>query len=56
MAYISPLTYYTDIARGSIGDGSYFSLIVSMLAILGFGILFFVLAVFWHKRTLSKRF
>ncbi len=56
LAYFSPLTYYTDIVRGSVGDVSHFSLTVSLLAILGFGILFFVLAILWHKRNMSKIF
>jgi ABC-2 type transport system permease protein len=56
LAYISPLTYYTDIARGSVGDVSHFGLAVDLLVLLGFGILFFILAIVWHKKNLSKRF
>ena len=56
LSYISPLTYYTDIVRTSVGDTSYFGVVIDMLIILGFGILFFILAILWHKKNLSKRF
>jgi len=56
LAYISPLTYYTDIVRGSVGDVRHFGLGVDLLMLLGFGILFFVLAIVWHKKNVSKRF
>jgi len=41
ISYISPLTYYPDLARGSAGNASHFSLTVDILALFGFGVLFF---------------
>jgi len=56
ISYISPLTYYTDLARYSIGGTNNFSPIVDLLALFGFSILFFISAVIWHKKSLTKRF
>ena len=56
ISYISPLTYYTDLARYSIGGTNNFSPIVDLLALLGFSILFFIIAIRWHKKSLTKRF
>lgn len=56
ISYISPLTYYTDLARYSIGGTNNFSPIIDLLALLGFSILFFIIAVGWHKKSLAKRF
>jgi len=55
ISYISPLTYYTDLARYTIG-GNYFSPAIDLLVLLGFNILFFAIAVKWHKKNLAKRF
>lgn len=56
ISYISPLTYYTDLARYSISGASNFSPAVDLLALLGFSILFFTIAIGWHKKSLTKRF
>lgn len=56
ISYISPLTYYTDLARYSVEGTNYFRPAVDLLSLLGFSILFFVMAVKWHKKSLSKRF
>ncbi len=56
ISYISPLTYYTDLARFSVGGTNYFNPAVSLLVLLGFGILFFFFAVKWHQKSLDKRF
>ncbi len=56
LSYISPLTYYTDIARTAISGAGNFILPYDFVALVGFGILFFVMAILWHTRTISKRF
>lgn len=56
ISYISPLTYYTDLARHSISGVSNFGPIVDLLVLIGFSILFFTIAIVWHKKSLTKRF
>ena len=56
ISFISPLTYYTDIARYSIEGSSYFSPILDLLILSGFTTLFFAVAIIWHKKSLTKRF
>ena len=56
ISYISPLTYYTDLARYSVEGTNYFSPVVDLLALLGFGVLFFIVAIRWHKKSLARRF
>jgi ABC-2 type transport system permease protein len=56
ISYISPLTYYTDLARHSISGVSNFDPIVDLLVLIGFSILFFTIAIVWHKKSLTKRF
>ena len=56
ISYISPLTYYTDLARYSVEGTNYFSPVVDLLALLGFSVLFFIVAIRWHKKSLAKRF
>jgi ABC-2 type transport system permease protein len=55
VSYISPLTYFTDIARYATGHGSYLPLYVDFLAIIVFTIIFWIVAVKLHNRTLPKR-
>jgi len=56
ISYISPLTYYTDLARHSISGTSNFSPIIDLLVLIGFSILFFTVAIVWHKKSLTRRF
>ena len=56
LSFISPLTYYTDLARYSIQRESYFSPLLNLAVIVGFAVLFYTLAVLWHKKSLNKRF
>jgi ABC-2 type transport system permease protein len=56
ISYISPLTYYTDLARYSVEGTCYFNPTIDLLALFGFSILFFTVAVRLHKKGLSKRF
>jgi len=56
ISFISPLTYYTDIARYSVEGISYFSPVLNLLVLSGFTALFFAVAIIWHKKSLAKRF
>ncbi|MBN2062818.1 MAG: ABC transporter permease [Deltaproteobacteria bacterium] len=55
IGFISPLTYFTDIARYATGHGSFLPLYVDFLAIIAFTVVFWVIAVRFHKRTLPMR-
>jgi ABC-2 type transport system permease protein len=55
IAYISPLTYFTDIARGSIQGQSHLPVFVDLLALLGFTALFLTVAMKMHQRTMPRR-
>jgi len=55
ISFISPLTYFTDIARYATGHGSYMPLYVDFLAIIAFTFVFWVVAVKLHNRTLPLR-
>ena len=55
ISYISPLTYFTDIARNSIQGQSHLPLFVDFLALLGFTVLFLVVAMKMHQRTMPRR-
>lgn len=56
LAYFSPLTYYTDLARYSVEGASYFPPYINLIVLLAFTILLFSISVIWHNRSLSKRF
>ena len=56
ISYISPLTYYIDLARYSVEGTNNFSPGIDLLALLGFSILFFNIAIRWHKKSLAIRF
>jgi len=49
IAYISPLTYFTDIARRCIQGQSYLPVALDFLALAGFAVLFLVLAMKLHQ-------
>jgi len=55
ISFISPLTYFTDIARYSTGHQSYVPLYVDFLAIIVFTVVLWTVAVALHNRTLPKR-
>jgi len=55
IAYISPLTYFTDIARSSIQGQSHLPVIIDLLALLGFTALFLTVAMKMHQKTMPKR-
>lgn len=55
IAYISPLTYFTDIARHSMQSQGHLPVYVDLLALLAFTLLFLVTSVTLHQRTMPKR-
>ena len=55
ITYISPLTYFTDLTRYATGGENYFPVAADLLAIVGFTVVAWVVAVKLHNRTLPKR-
>jgi ABC-2 type transport system permease protein len=55
ISYVSPLTYFTDIARRCIQGQGYLPMAVDLLALLAFAILLLAVAVRFHRRTMPKR-
>ncbi len=54
LAPISPLSYCVDLIRAGYGEPTYFSMYVSVAAVLAFSAGFFALAVFFHSRGRRK--
>jgi len=52
---LSPLTYFTDIARVSFGMSTFLPLYLDFIALAGFSIVFLVLAIKLHERALLGR-
>lgn len=55
IALISPLTYFTDLARYATGGESYYSVTVNLLVMAAFTVVFWTVAVILHNRTLPRR-
>lgn len=55
ISFISPLTYFTDIARYATGHDSYLPLYLDFLAVIAFTFVFWVVAVKLHNKTLPLR-
>jgi len=55
IAYISPLTYFTDIARSCIQGGGHLPLALDFAALTAFTALFLVVAMKLHQRTMPRR-
>ncbi|MFH0847208.1 MAG: ABC transporter permease [Chloroflexota bacterium] len=55
IAYISPLTYFTDLARYAFGGRNYFSVGTDLIVLIAFTIVAWVIAVKIHNRTLPMR-
>lgn len=55
ITYISPLTYFTDIARYSMGGRNYFAIGLDFLALAAFTAAAWIIAVKIHNRTLPMR-
>ena len=55
IAFVSPLTYFTDVARHCLQESGYLPMAVDLAALLGFSILFLVLAMKLHQMTMPRR-
>jgi len=55
LSSISPLTYFTDLARNSIQGRSYYPVELDLVVLLIFAIVFLVAAIKIHERTMPKR-
>jgi ABC-2 type transport system permease protein len=55
IAEISPLTYFTDLARYAIQGTSYFPIALDILALIAFTIAFLFVAIKIHEHTILKR-
>jgi len=55
IAYVSPLTYFTDIARNSIQGQGHLPVAIDFLALLGFTAVFLVVAMKLHQKTMPRR-
>jgi len=55
ISFVSPLTYFTDIARQCIKNRGYFSLGFDFLMLVAFTILFLLFAMIIHQITMPKR-
>jgi ABC-2 type transport system permease protein len=55
IAAVSPLTYFTDLARYSIQGTSYYPIAVDILALIAFMLGFLFVAIKIHEHTILKR-
>ena len=55
VASFSPLTYFTDLANYCVQGVTYYSVLVDCLALTGFILLFLVVAIKVHERTMPQR-
>jgi len=55
IAYISPLTYFTDIARSCIQGRGHLPLAIDFTVLIAFTALFLVVAMKMHRRTMPRR-
>ncbi|MBI4676275.1 MAG: ABC transporter permease [Elusimicrobia bacterium] len=55
IAFVSPLTYFTDLARHSLQASGHLPVGIDLAALVAFSILFLVLAMKLHQRTMPRR-
>ncbi len=55
IAFVSPLTYFTDLTRHSLQANGYLPIGVDLVVLLAFSALFLVLAMKLHQRTMPRR-
>ena len=55
ISLISPLTYFTDLTRYAMGGTSYHSALINLSVIIIFTVVFWIVAVTLHNRTLPRR-
>jgi len=56
IAFISPLTYFTDLMRYSLQNTHYFPIALDLAVLVGFAALAALTALWFHHRSLPKRF
>jgi ABC-2 type transport system permease protein len=56
LSSISPLTYFTDLARHSIQGSSHYPVELDLIALAIFAVFFLVIAIKIHECTMPKRF
>jgi ABC-2 type transport system permease protein len=52
---VSPLTYFTDLARYSVQGHSYYPIELDLLVLMAFAMIFLIVAINIHERTMQKR-
>ncbi len=55
IASISPLTYFTDLVNYCTQGTSYYSVFVDFIALIGFTLIFLIVAIKIHEKTLPER-
>jgi ABC-2 type transport system permease protein len=55
LSSISPLTYFTDLARRSVRGNSHFPVELDLLALLIFAMIFLAVAIKTHEKTIPQR-
>ncbi len=55
VAFVSPLTYFTDIARFCLGLDTYIPLYIDFMALIAYTLVFFVLSIKLHEKSLIRR-
>ena len=55
IAYVSPLTYFTDIARNCIQGQGHLPLAIDFIALIAFTALFLLVAMNMHHKTMPRR-
>jgi len=55
LALVSPLTYFTDMARYCVNETNHFSISIDIIVLVAFLVAFLILAIKLHQRTMPKR-
>jgi len=55
ISYISPLTYFTDLARYAMGGTNFLDINIDIAALIAFTVVTWIIAVKLHNRTLPMR-
>lgn len=55
IAYVSPLTYFTDVARNCVQGRGHLPLALDLALLIAFTALFLVMATKLHQRTMPRR-
>jgi ABC-2 type transport system permease protein len=55
IAYISPLTYFTDISRNYIQGRGHLPPVIDFAALIGFTAVFLLVAIYMHRKTMPMR-